>query len=460
MNFNLLLPEILLFIGILVVFFLDLFLDRKAFKAGVLLAGITPLTALISLFYVEYPTSTLFDMVYTDSLNLFAKGILYILSSITIFSLHDYFEKKDSVYGELPYLMLTSTLGLSLLLSSNNLGMVFMALELSSVSVYIMVGMLRRDYPSKEGAFKYLVMGSLATAMFGLGSALYYASTGTFFIKEYTQANTLFTLSMFFLLSAIALKVSAVPFHLWTPDAYESSPTPVTAYISTVPKVALYFLLVKFAVLFSHIKAWLVLVSILALVSMFYANFSAYAQRSVKRMLAYSSIAHAGYFLLGITVANKELLNALLFYVIVYSFATVGTFTILAVLEKREGFTHHFLDYQGLAKEHPILASLLAFLLFAFIGIPPMALFVGKLTLFMGLVHSNLLPLALAFVVASIISAGYYLKVVVYMFLYDGERRFAPARVSAGEGVSILSSVIATTVLGLFPYVILNFIRW
>ena len=460
MNFNLILPEILLSLGILITFLLDMFLGKKAFRFNIFIAGITPLFALLALFFVEYPALTLFDTIYTDALNLFGKGVIYILSSMVIFGVYSYLEKKDSVYGEIPYLILSSTLGLSFLLSSNNLASVFMSLELSSITVYVLVGLLRKDYMAKEGAFKYLVMGSLATAMFGMGSAFYYASTGSFSIKPYTEPNTLFTLSMFFLLSAIALKISAVPFHMWTPDAYESSPTPITAYISTVPKVALYFLLVKFALIFSHIKVWLVFTSFLALLSMFYANFSAYAQISVKRLLAYSSIAHAGYFLLGITSAQKELLNALLFYVIVYSFATVGAFILLAVLEKREGFTHHILDYRGLAKDHPIIASSLAFLLFAFIGIPPMALFVGKLGIFMGLVNSNLLPLALAFVLASILSAGYYLKVVVYMFLKDGEKKFNPTRVSFGESISIAASIIAVGTMGILPQVILNFIRW
>lgn len=460
MDFTLLLPEIILFLGILVVFFLDLFLERNAFKINVFLGGITPLASLISLLFVNYPATTLYDMIYVDKLNLFGKAIVYVISSLAVFSLHDYFEKKNSLYGELPYLILTSTLGLSLLLSSNNLAMIFMSLELSSIAIYIMVGMLRGDYLSKEGAFKYLVMGSLASASFGLGSAFYYASTGTLFIKEYLQENTLFMVGMFFLLSALALKISAVPFHMWTPDVYQSSPTPVTAYISTAPKLALYFLLAKFVLIFSYIKAWLILVSILALISMFYANLSAYAQTYLKRLLAYSTIAHSGYFLLALTSGNKTLLNALLFYVIVYSFATLGAFTVIASLEKREGFTDHLLDYRGLYKESPIMAILLALFLFAFIGIPPMALFVGKLGIFMGLVESKLLPLAIAFVIASIVSAGYYLKVIVYMFLQEGERKFLPSKVSTGESLALLFSTLAVILLGLFPNIVMSFLKW
>ncbi len=460
MDFTLILPEIILFIGILLIFFLDLFFEEKSFKFNVFIGGLVPIAALISLFFINYPSTTLYNMVYVDGLNLLGKGVIYIISSIVIFSLYDYFEKKRSVFGEIPYLVLTSTLGLSLLLSSNNLGMIFMSLELSSISIYILVGMLKKDYLSKEGAFKYLIMGSLATATFAIGTAFYYASTGTMFIKEYMQENSLFMLSMFFLLSALALKISAFPFHMWTPDVYESAPTPIVSYLATVPKIVLYFLLAKLVFIFSYTKAWLVLVSVIALASMFYANFAAYAQTSFQRIWGYSSIAHAGYFLLALTVAKKELINALLFYVIVYSFATVGAFTIMAALEKRQGFTHHLLDYRGLYKDNPGMAALLALFLFAFIGIPPMALFVGKLGILMGLVQSNLTPLAIAFVIASIISAGYYLKVIVYMFLEEGERKFTPAKASAGESIAILVSALAVILLGIFPNIVLSLLKW
>jgi NADH-quinone oxidoreductase subunit N len=209
-------------------------------------------------------------------------------------------------------------------------------------------------------------------------------------LTPYADQNTLFSLFILFFLSALALKVSAVPFHFWTPDAYDGAPTPLVGYIATAPKLALYMLLVKLALLFSQFKLWLVLVAVLSLLSMFYANFTAYAQRSVKRLLAYSSIAHAGYFLLGVSLSDQILQKALLFYLGVYVFAVLGSFVVLSVFEKQEGFSHHLLEYRGLGRENPILGVALSIFLLAFIGIPPMALFVGKLGMFMGLVKAGL----------------------------------------------------------------------
>ncbi len=459
MNWNAVLPEIALSFGILLLFFLELFLEKRHFKFLSLLGSLVALTAFICLFFVEYPAYTFFDTFYVGQLELFGKGLLYILSGLSIIALYDYFMKKDSVYGELPYLLLISTLGLSFFLSSNSLITLFVSLELSSITIYILTAMLKRDYNSKEGAFKYLLMGSVGTALFGMGSSFYYGATGTFFLTPYADSNTLFSLFILFFLSALALKISAVPFHFWTPDAYEGAPTPIVGYLATAPKLAIYFLLVKLSTLFSHLQPWLILVAILSLLSMFYANFTAYAQKSVKRLLAYSSIAHAGYFLLGIALSDKLLHAGLIFYVSVYTFATLGSFVVLSAFEKSHGFTHHILDYKGLGKDNPVLGTLLTFFLLAFIGIPPMALFVGKLNLFLGLVHAKLVLLAFAFVIASIISAGYYLKLISYLFLEEGERKYKKASVSAGESFVLLVCFIFVSLFGLFPHLLSNFIR-
>lgn len=458
MNWNALIPEIVLSLGILLVFVLDLFVQKKHYRALTIISAFVPIASLISLLFVNYPASSLFNVFEVNSLNLLGKAILYILTSLVLFSMHDYYEKKDSVYTELSYLPLLSTLGLSILISAKNLVVVFVSLELASIGMYIMVSLLRGEYLSKEAGFKYLIVGSVGTSMLALGSALYYASTGSLFFKEYRDENSLFLLSMILLLSALALKASAVPYHFWTPDAYEGAPTPITGYLSSVPKVAIYFLLVQLLGYFYHLKQWLVLVAVLSVLSMFYANFVAYTQKSVKRLLAYSTIAHAGYFLLGISTMDQQLQKALLFYVSLYAFASLGSFTLMSVLEKRLGFSHHIFDYRGLFKEHPVLASAFALFLFAFIGIPPMALFIGKLGLFIGLVNTMLLPLALALVLASIVSAGYYLRVVVSMFLEEGEKRFPSVKVSGGEALVLLVCSLLIILLGIFPHLFYDLI--
>jgi NADH-quinone oxidoreductase subunit N len=460
-NWNALLPELILSAGILIIFLLELLLRERYYKALSLLGFLTVIASGFSLFYVNYPAVTLLGGFTVTGFNLLAKFLLLAITGLVLIASYDFFSRKGSVYTELPYLYLIALLGLMFMVSSENLAIIFVGLELASISFYILVGLFRREYLSKEGAYKYLVIGTAGTSMFVLGSAFVYASTGSLTIKALSSEDPLFALGVLFLISAIALKVSAVPFHFWTPDAYEGAPTPTTSFLATVPKVAFYFLLVKLTLyLFSALPSWKVIVAIIAVASMFYGNFMAYAQKSVKRLLAYSSIAHAGYFVLALTSVDILLMSALLFYVTVYAVATLGAFTVLSVLEKKEGWTHHFLDFKGLFREHPYLSSMLALFLFALIGIPPMAVFVGKLTLFMGLVKNDLFLYALAFAVASIISAGYYIKVIVYMFLHERERAMVPARVSAGESFTLMVTGALILLLGIFPSFLMDWIRF
>jgi len=457
LNWSAILPEVILALGILTIFILELFLEKKHYKFLNILAFVFVILAGYSTLFVEYPSKLFFEGFSVNALNLIGKLFILAITGLVILSSYDYFTKKNSKFGELPYLYLIASLGLMVMLSSENLAIIFTGLELASITMYILVGLFRNDYPSKEGAFKYLVMGTTGTSMYALGSALVYASTGTLVLSPLKEENSLFALGVLLIISALALKVSAVPFHFWTPDAYEGAPTPTTAFLSTVPKIAMYFLLVKLTIgLISSFPDWKYLVMTIAILSMFYGNIVAYAQRSVKRLLAYSSIAHAGYFLTALTSVDKHLFSALLFYVFVYSLATLGAFTILSILEKRDGWTHHFLEFKGLAKESPVLASMLALFLFALIGIPPAALFLGKLGIFFGLVKSQMLVLGILFAIASFISAGYYLKVIVYMFLYTGESKFGKVEVSAGEAFAIFVSAILVIVFGLYPSLILE----
>jgi len=459
LNWNAILPEAILSLGILTVFILELFLERKHYKFLSVLAFIFVVLAGYSIFFVNYPAKLFFDGFSVDAFNLIGKLFLLAVTGFILLASYDYFSKKNSQYGELPYLYMIATLGLMVMISSDNLAIIFTGLELASITMYILVGLFRKDYLSKEGAFKYLVIGTTGTSMYALGSALVYVSTGSMVLNPVKEENTLFALGVLLIISALALKVSAVPFHFWTPDAYEGAPTPTTAYLSTVPKIGMYFLLVKLTIsLFFAFPDWKYIVMLIAVLSMFYGNIAAYAQKSVKRLLAYSSIAHAGYFLTALTAVDKHLFSALLFYVFVYALATVGAFTVLSILEKKEGWTHHFLDFKGLKEENPVLASMLSLFLFALIGIPPAALFLGKLGIFFGLVKTKMLVLGILFAIASLISAGYYLKVIVYMFLYPGEIRHGQTAVSAGEAFTVLGTAFLVIFFGLFPHTVLDFI--
>jgi NADH-quinone oxidoreductase subunit N len=457
MNWNALIPELVISLGILLVFTLELFLKERYQRSLTLISFLVLMASAVSVFFVHFPARTLFDGFSVDGYNLMAKFLMIGVTGLVLLTSYDYFSKKGSPYGELPYLYMIALLGLMVMLSSENLAVIFVGLELASITMYILVGLFRREYLSKEGAYKYLVVGTTGTSMFVLGSALVYGSTGSITLSAKNTGDPLFALGVLFLISALALKVSAVPFHFWTPDAYEGAPTPTTSFLATVPKIGFYFLLVKLTLyLFSTLPSWKVVVGLIAVASMFYGAIMAYVQRSVKRLLAYSSIAHAGYFTVALTSVDRILLSSLLFYVVVYALATLGAFTVLSVLEKKEGWTHHLEDFRGLFRDHPFLSSLLALFMFALIGIPPMAVFVGKLGIFMGLVRSQEVFLALLFALASVVAAGYYLKVIVYMFLFSKERGSGGVSVSAGESLTLLVTSAGTILLGLFPGALLG----
>ncbi len=395
-----------------------------------------------------------------SAFSLLLKGIIYILSAFVIFTSVSFFKSKKT-FLENVYTFLLIALGLSIMISSKNLVVILSGLELASISMYIAVGMLKDDYVSKEASFKYLVLGSMATAFFGLGSAFYIGATSHLdIISVSVNHNTAFALASLFLFVAFALKVSAAPFHFWTPDAYEGAPTSTTAFISTVPKIGFYaviFLLASYV--FPIINNFSYIVGIVGVLSMFWGNLVAYAQNSAKRMLAYSSIGHAGYFLIGFSKYNVLSVSSTMFYVIVYAFATAGAFLVLSILEKNENWTHDMNNYKALYKKNPFLATALGLFLFALIGIPPFATFVGKLGIFLGLVNSNAWFFAILFIIGSIIAAGYYLKLIVYMFFKEPvteEDQSLPLSLFDTIGVSVF--LISVFFFGVFPNVLFDII--
>ncbi len=412
-------PDIIVIIGVISLILLELVLPSFDL-IGFLGFLISLASGILALKYsVEGYTFTkwLLDV---SAFSLLLKGIIYILSALVIFSSVSFFKSKKT-FLENVYTFLLISLGLSIMVSSKNLVVILSGLELASISMYIAIGMLKDDYISKEASFKYLVIGSMATAFFGLGSAFYAGATSHLgIISVSVNHNTAFALASLFLFTAFALKVSAAPFHFWTPDAYEGAPTSTTAFISTVPKIGYYaviFLLASY--IFPITNNFSYIVGIVGVISMFWGNLVAYAQNSAKRMLAYSSIGHAGYFLIGFSKYNVLSVTSTIFYVIVYAFATAGAFLVLSILEKDPKWTHDMDNYRSLYKRSPFLAGALALFLFALIGIPPFATFVGKLGIFLGLVNSNAWFFALLFIIGSIIAAGYYLKLVVYMFFKE-----------------------------------------
>jgi NADH-quinone oxidoreductase subunit N len=332
---------------------------------------------------------------------------------------------REAERGEFYALLLLAASGMCLLVQGNELIFIFISLETMSIATYALAAYLRADQKSTEAAFKYFLLGAVASALFVYGSALCYGATGHTQLAGLVQAEptTLLRAGLAFILAAFAFKVAAVPFHMWAPDVYEGSPTPVTAFMAVAVKAAAFGALLRIVVVGFGPEIWQPLVATLAILTMLGGNLLALTQRSVKRMLAYSSIAHAGYLLVAVVAAGKlhaEATQALLFYLATYTAAASGAFAAVALLERidTEGPQAWDLDrFAGLAQRRPVAAAAIAVLMLSLGGIPPTAGFMGKLLIFRSAVDAGQVVLAVIGVLSSLIGLYYYLRVVVYMYM-------------------------------------------
>jgi NADH-quinone oxidoreductase subunit N len=359
--------------------------------------------------------------------------------------------------GEFFPLVLFATAGMVLIVAANDLIVVFLALEILSLALYVLTGFGGRR--SSEAAMKYFLLGAFSSAFFLYGVAMAYGATGTTKIPAVvgalsgsTGSHAIALLSVGFLAIGFGFKISAAPFHMWTPDVYQGAPTPVVAYMSAATKVAAFFALMRaFDVAFQPLTtSWTPIVYAISVVSVILGAVLAAAQRDVKRMLAYSSVAHAGFILAGLTSANVIGIRAAMFYLIAYSVMTVGAFGVTALVAVRTEDASSYESYDGLSTRSPGLAALLTVFLLSLAGIPPTVGFIAKLTVFGAAIQAGNWPLALVSVLASVIAAYAYLRVIVRMYF----RRPAGDVEDDAAIVPLASSVVlaaAVLVLGVFP---------
>lgn len=454
-NFYVLMPEIIVLTVALTILVLELFTKNKSLLSALSIFGLG--LAAVSVFFIQEGDKTLYGLYIVDTFSLWFK-FLILITSITIFAVFNpYIDSKRSYYGEHYYLMLFSILGMMIMVSSPNLITMYMGLELMSISLYILVGLLKRDYKSKEGAFKYLIIGGAGTAIISYGIALVYGKTGTFdligiALKLQSNIDVGVIGGLVLLIVGLALKASAVPFHFWTPDAYEAAPTPITALMGGVAKLATYATIVRVTVdaFGGSSEVWAPAWAVLAAASMVVGNFIALRQKDVKRMLAYSSIAHTGYILAALASGNGVGFSAILFYAMVYVFMAIAGFLFLSAFERNEGWTNSVEDFKGLAKRHPIMALYMLILMFSMLGIPPTAGFMGKLGIFLSLISADVWWLAVVLVITSVISAGYYLRIVANMYMYEpiSKTKF---NLTQTEKAVIGFLSILTLLLGVYP---------
>lgn len=457
-------PEIVMTCLALFILLADLVIKRKetiAFLSIVTVAAVT--------YFLAGSSGTTFNgMFIADGYSLFFKLIFMLNVILTVLISVKYIVIEKVNFGEYYVLILFATLGMMLMASAGDIIVLYLGLELMALSTYVLAGFIRYDVKSNEAAMKYLLLGAFASAFLLYGTSMIYGLTGTTDIKGIADYIALkgisdspvLMLSMILFAVAFSFKIAAVPFHMWAPDAYEGAPTSVTAFMSVGPKAAGFAVLGRvFLVAFGSMKIeWANILIPIAILTMAVGNIVAISQTNIKRMLAYSSIAHAGYALLGIISGTSDGMASVLNYMAIYAFMNIGAFAVVIML-RTEGFKgDNIADYEGLAKTHPLAAALMLVFMFSLTGIPPTAGFMGKFYLFMSAINAGYTWVVIVAVMFSAISAYFYLRIVMYMYMRE------PAQIvelSTSPALSLVFAVTVTAVLaiGVFPSPIVNMAR-
>ena len=406
------------------------------------------------------------EMVLTGGYANFAAMVFCAAGALSVMLSPDYVRRQGIEHGEYYVLILLSIAGMILMGSAADLVIFFVGLEIMSVSFYVLAGFLRTRASSNEAALKYFLLGAFATGFLLYGIALVYGASGTTAISGVIArapslaGSFLFLAGLSLIVIGLAFKVGAVPFHMWVPDVYEGSPTTVTGFMSTAGKAAAFaaFLLIFGPALTGGVPAVREVLAVVAALSMVVGNVMAIAQSSVKRMLAYSSIAHAGYMLTGIVAANAYGAQGVLFYLAAYALMNVGAFGILSILESDDGGGVGYDDYAGLSASRPLLAGLMALFMFSLAGIPPFAGFFGKYYVFAGAVTAGYTWLAVVGVLMSVVSAYFYLRLVVLMYFKDQPCMLEPKTSGLGMAAVVLAAV-AVVQFGVLPATLLGLMR-
>jgi NADH-quinone oxidoreductase subunit N len=395
-------------------------------------------------------------MVMVDNYSLFINAIILLTAFMTVLISLDYLRKADLERGEYYYLMLFSVSGMMLMAMANDLILIFLALELLSIPLYVLSGFARPRLDSEESALKYFLLGAFASGFLVFGIAMVYGATGTTALPEVLDSavagSELLFVGAVLILVGLAFKVAAVPFHMWTPDVYEGAPTSVTAFMSVGAKVAGFAALIRIFIyaLPDISEAWVPALAVIAALTMITGNVIALVQRNVKRMLAYSSIAHAGFIMMGVAAAvdSQEGMSAALFYMLAYLFTNLGAFAIVIAVERKDNQGVMLDDYKGLYKRSPLLALALAYFMLSLTGIPPTGGFTAKFGVFGAVINADMTWLAVIAVITSVVSAYFYLRVVFYSFMYDGEGEVV---VKPAIAAAVVVALVLTFLLGVYP---------
>ena len=434
--------------------------------------GANGATAIVgsSTFSVVRTTSVIADMVAVDGVALFSRVTICLAGLLTIPLGYSYANARRMHRGEYYPMMLFAATGMTLLASAADLIMVFISIEILSLSLYILTAFARRDLNAQEAAFKYFLLGAFSSALLLYGIALTYGVAGTTNIARAGVAFTALDAPQTMVLAAMGLlivgfgfKTAIVPFHMWTPDVYQGAPTPITGFMAAATKAAAFAAFVRvFIGAFGALQwSWVPVLWVLAVITMLGGAILAVVQRDLKRMLGYSAIAHAGYVLLGLTAVSRNGISGLLLYLLIYAVMSVGSFGVLSLLERRRRKAMSLDDLRGIGRRYPVPAGMFGLFLLSLAGIPGTAGFIAKLAVFRAAIEAGQTTLVVVAVVSSVIAAFFYIRVIVTMFMEDepADASDEPLETTTGMTAGLAASAAVVIVLGILPGLLIDVAR-
>ena len=441
------LPEILMAAGAMALLMWGVFRRCDARETGIGAIGLLVLVGALLVIEPNAAMQTFGGMFVVDGFTKFMKLLILLAAIAAIIMSFGYIRREKMDRFEFPVLIVLATLGMFMMVSANGLIALYMGLELQSLSLYVIAAINRDNARATDAGLKYFVLGALASGMLLYGASLVYGFTGS---VEFTAIagvlasegmNIGVIFGIVFVLAGLAFKISAAPFHMWTPDVYEGAPTPVTAFFGGAPKVAAMALILRilFGAFPSMEDQWQQIIVFISIASMVLGAFAAIGQTNIKRLMAYSSISHMGFALVGLAAGTPEGIRGVLIYLVIYVVMNIGVFCCILAMNRKEGYVESISDLAGLSRNQPMMAFLFAMLMFSLAGVPPLAGFFGKFYVFLAAIEAGLYPLAVIGVLSSVVGAFYYLRVVKVMYFDEPVEPFEqpmPGELAAILGVS------------------------
>ena len=465
------LPEITLFLGTILVFLYGTYFGAKDIKRVAMLSVFLLGIVLYNIFICDFDDTVLSGMLYVNKFTTIAKTMIVASGAFIILMLIAISKHEKFLKFEVPILMLISILGMMLLVSSVNLLSLYISLEMMSLPLYVLAASNRDNALSTEAGMKYFILGALASGLFLFGASMIYGFTGVidfesishYYNTHFNDNDSItipigFLIGLVFVIVAFCFKISAVPFHMWTPDVYQGSPTIVTAFFASAVKVTSLCIFARILCygFMDLVDQWNQIIFFISIASMLVGSLGAIMQKSLKRLLAYSSIGHVGFILMGLIAANPDGIRGMLLYMIVYIFMTLGVFSCILIFQNDKQYKGNIEDLTGLAKSNPFFAFVMAVLMFSMAGIPPLGGFFAKFYVLIPIIKKGLYPLAVIAVVTSVIAAFYYLRIVKVMY-FDEQVKLANIQtLSLILAVIVILSTVFNLLFSLFPHHVLE----